>query len=137
MGLTISLAPGKAPAGDRCRRKKHQGDRMRKNPWYCLFILLILVAIPVQHASSEPLTGTLTPISVGTPTAYHWEPSLSGNYIVWRDDRTGEGNIFLYDIATGTERQLSNSAASEEKPAVSGSLCRLAGRPFYRCGERV
>ncbi len=95
---------------------------MRKNPWYPVFIVLILILVvfPVQCASAAPLTGTLTPISVGTPSAFHWEPALSGNYIVWRDDRTGEGNIFLYDIATGTERQLSNSAASEEKPAVSG-----------------
>ncbi len=85
-----------------------------------LVAFLILFFISVPYVFGAPLTGTLTKISVGIPTAYPFEPALSGNSVVWRDDRTGVNNIYLYDIATGIERQLTKSTGLEEKPAISG-----------------
>jgi beta propeller repeat protein len=82
------------------------------------FLTLLILSIP--GASGAPLTGTLTKISVGPPSSYEWEPAISGDYIVWSDERTGDKNIFLYNIATGVEQQLSSGPAYEERPAVSG-----------------
>ena len=90
------------------QKKGYSGDGMPRQQRYQMvlvaFLILFIVAVPCAYGT--PLTSTLTKISVGNPTAYPFEPALSGDYIVWRDDRTGVNNLYLYDIATGVERQL-------------------------------
>lgn len=51
-------------------------------------------------------------------------PDIDGDRVVWHDHRDDpiRGNIYLFDLATGTERQLTSSPGYEERPAIDGDI---------------
>ncbi|NLA99977.1 MAG: hypothetical protein GX837_03300, partial [Methanomicrobiales archaeon] len=49
------------------------------------------------------------------------KPSISGDYIVWQDNRHGNWDIYLYDRSTETTTQLTNDTGNQWMPAVSGN----------------
>jgi len=49
-----------------------------------------------------------------------WYPAISGNIIVWQDDRNGNWDIYGYDISTQTEFQITTNTADQTSPAISG-----------------
>lgn len=54
-------------------------------------------------------------------TVYHINPSIDGNRIVWQDDRHGNWNIFLYDLSTNTETQITSNSSDQTHPVISGN----------------
>jgi beta propeller repeat protein len=50
------------------------------------------------------------------------EPDISGNYIVYCDDRNDNYDIYLYNIATGVEQRITTDSALQCNPAISGTL---------------
>lgn len=93
---------------------------MTRNDSNTLIILLILASICLITCSAygAPVTGTLSPI--GRPGVHQWEPAISGDRVVWRDDRTGNEDIFLYNITSGAEKQITSGSYSKENPVISG-----------------
>jgi beta propeller repeat protein len=74
-------------------------------------------------------TWTETRITVD-PTA-QVNPEIHGNYVVWKDMRNNEGDlkdfpdnynsdIYLFDLSTGTEKQITTNDQSQFDPDVSG-----------------
>jgi len=49
-------------------------------------------------------------------------PSISGDRVVWVDNRNGNPDIYLYDLATGIERQITTDTARQGAPRISGDL---------------
>ncbi len=49
-----------------------------------------------------------------------WEPKISGNLLVWTDWATSDGDIVLYNFATGTERRITDDNVVQLAAAVSG-----------------
>jgi len=51
-----------------------------------------------------------------------WEqnPAIWGNTIVWESPRNGNRDIYLYDLGTNTERQLTTDPAFQVQPAIFG-----------------
>jgi beta propeller repeat protein len=49
-------------------------------------------------------------------------PDISGNWIVWRDSRNGNEDIFAYNLATGQARAICTDPADQRNPFVSGTL---------------
>ena len=49
------------------------------------------------------------------------DPQISGDIVVYVDHRTGNFDIFAYDLSTNTERQITSSPSNDEWPDVSGS----------------
>jgi len=47
--------------------------------------------------------------------------STSGNRIVWRDDRNGNSDIFMYDIATGQETPVITNPSQQTALSISGN----------------
>ena len=47
-------------------------------------------------------------------------PDISGDRIVWKDDRNGAFDIYLYDLFTGTEIRVTKTPSSIDRPAISG-----------------
>jgi len=55
-----------------------------------------------------------------TDTNEQRNPALSGNIVVWADDRNGNWDIYGYDISTKTEFQITDNTADQENPDISG-----------------
>ncbi|WP_010662674.1 choice-of-anchor U domain-containing protein [Marinilabilia salmonicolor] len=47
-------------------------------------------------------------------------PDVYGDYVVWQDQRSGDWDIYMYHIPTGTETQLTDDPADQTEPAVYG-----------------
>ncbi|WP_346434793.1 Ig-like domain-containing protein [uncultured Methanoculleus sp.] len=48
-------------------------------------------------------------------------PSISGNYIVWQDNRHGNWDIYLYERSTGNETRLTTDTGDQWLPIVRGN----------------
>jgi beta propeller repeat protein len=53
---------------------------------------------------------------------FQTEPALDGNILVWRDERSGAADVYLYDFGTGQERALVTAPGEQRQPAIDGSL---------------
>jgi beta propeller repeat protein len=50
-----------------------------------------------------------------------WDPAIYGNIIVWVDGRNGNSDIYMYDISTGEERQVTVHTSAQINPAIYGN----------------
>ncbi len=50
-----------------------------------------------------------------------WYPRMSGNTIVWEDNRNGDIDVYMYDIGTNTETRLTVSGSRQIRPVVQGN----------------
>jgi len=48
------------------------------------------------------------------------EPSISGNKIVWEDNRNGNSDIYMYDLSTNQEKQITTDPNEQSFPSISG-----------------
>lgn len=60
-------------------------------------------------------------IRITTNPADQEMPAISGNRIVWSDKRNGTWDIFMYDLATNIETQISNGPGDELDPHIFGN----------------
>lgn len=47
-------------------------------------------------------------------------PAISGDRIVWTDRRNGNDDIYMFDLSTGEETQMTNLPSVQDRPAISG-----------------
>ncbi len=57
---------------------------------------------------------------ITTNTATQEAPDIYANRIVWQDNRNGNWDIYMYNLDTGMETQITNSTANQQNPAVYG-----------------
>jgi len=60
--------------------------------------------------------GTAVPAPAGNQTS----PDISGTKVVYTDDRNGNNELYLYDLAYGEESRMTNNASSQSAAALSG-----------------
>ena len=59
-------------------------------------------------------------IPVITNPASQINPAISGNRIVWQDYRNGNWDIYMYDLSTKTEKQITTNSANQTNPTIDG-----------------
>jgi beta propeller repeat protein len=73
----------------------------------------------------------LPPITVGGPpttittridTANQKSPSISGNRVVFEDDRSGNADVYMLDLDTGIESVVSDDSYRDRFPSVDGEI---------------
>ena len=80
-------------------------------------ICLMALAVIISLASA---LGTETLISVSTFDSNQRYPAVSGNWIVWEDNRAGSA-IYLYNAVTGIEQRLTDASVAPHAPAIDGN----------------
>ncbi len=56
---------------------------------------------------------------ITTNPSASWDPAIYGNRIVWTDDRNGNWDIYVYDLATGQETHTTETSA-QRHPNIYG-----------------
>ena len=76
----------------------------------------LLVAPVAAHAEYE------TPTNVASnSTAAKRQIAMSGTRVIWVDDRSGTPQIYLYDLVTHQERQITTAAMAKLNPDIDGN----------------
>lgn len=62
------------------------------------------------------------PLPVSTASWQQSSPAVSGSSIVWADDRAGswETDIYMYDLATGSEQPVCTESSKQVNPDIEG-----------------
>ncbi|OPX64528.1 MAG: PKD domain protein [Methanoregula sp. PtaU1.Bin006] len=110
-------------------------DPRRKKKNSLFFVSFFLIVFIVYPVTSDSISGTLTPVTISNTSVRHWEPAIFGDYIVWSDDRTGDRNIYLYNIATGSEYQITDGPVGELQPVISGHYLSWVDDRFSSFGN--
>ncbi len=79
--------------------------------------------LPADMPATCPQDTAGTPLPTGG-TGNKTNPAISGNTVVWQDDRGGPGtsDIYAMDLSTGQEIPVSTGASYMNTPAISGSI---------------
>jgi beta propeller repeat protein len=86
-----------------------------------LLFIPVMADATAQTEISVP-SGILTLITTGTDYSDKFNPAISNERILWEDYRNGNGDIYLYNISTGVEQQITNNSANQVNPSISGDL---------------
>ncbi|HNR58342.1 MAG TPA: hypothetical protein PKJ51_07785, partial [Methanothrix sp.] len=82
-------------------------------------IILFAAALLLAGVASGLSGGKERPIC--TSGGLQGQPAIDGHIVAWADNRSGNFDIFMYDLETGTERGVSFYAGHQDHPAVSGN----------------
>ncbi|MDD5768594.1 MAG: biopolymer transporter Tol, partial [Methanothrix sp.] len=82
-------------------------------------IVLLTAALLLAGVASGLSGGKERPIS--TLGSLQEQPAIDGHIVAWADNRSGNFDIFMYDLETGTERGVSFYPGYQDHPAVSGN----------------
>ncbi|MFZ3382424.1 MAG: Ser-Thr-rich GPI-anchored membrane family protein [Candidatus Methanoperedens sp.] len=80
--------------------------------------------------------GTTNPFEqqITTNIANQEYPAISGNRIVWGDNRNGNWDIYMYDLSNKIERQITSNLDQQVSPAIDGD--RIVWRDYRNRNER-
>ncbi len=65
---------------------------------------------------------TQTEFSVSTAPGDQTNPAISGNIVIWQDNRNGNWDIYGYNLDTHTEFPVRTTSADQMNPVISGSI---------------
>lgn len=91
-------------------------------------ILLIFLAVVINTIiTGTASAGTETLITTNASTSSQRFPAISGDWIVWVDNRNDNlevnyyTDIFAYNVVTGEEKQITPPASYADHPSISGT----------------
>ena len=79
-----------------------------------IVIAVLLFAIVNQQANAE--------FSICTQRADQYDPAISGNIVVWTDNRYGTLDIYGYNLATTTEFAICAIDGDQTTPSIHGDI---------------
>jgi beta propeller repeat protein len=81
---------------------------------------LVLAGIAPPTASAAPIVSTIE-TRLTTSLGDEYDPSISGDLVVYTSNRNTHTDVFYYDLATSTEHQVTATAGNQELTDVWGS----------------
>src|SRR5665647_1847207 len=84
-----------------------------------ILILIITAALFYTSAASGAEYGKERPIAIVVGSE-QMQPATDGHIVAWSDNRSGNYDIFMYDLETGVERWVCINPFFQINPAVSG-----------------
>jgi TolB protein len=93
----------------------------RGNLFYfiCLFFLILtLIPFTSPLLKENYKKGNLTYYSITFDEYNQDNPSIYKNKIVWNDDKNGNSDIYMYDLFTESEKQITNNSKNQYNPSI-------------------
>ncbi len=84
-----------------------------------ILILIMTAALLFTSAASGADFGKERPIAIVTGSEQE-QPAIDGHIVAWADNRSGNYDIFMYDLETGLEKWVCINPFFQINPAVSG-----------------
>jgi beta propeller repeat protein len=111
-------------------------DIMKKKLMVALAFILIILIIQIylnldpkesdQEDNSKKFQPVLLklndPYQVTNDSAHQENGYIYGDRIVWQDDRNGNWDIYMFDLATGIETQITNDPDYQVEPKLYGEI---------------
>ncbi len=94
------------------------------------FIVIVAAALLLAVASSGVEYGKERPIAI-TLGSEQEQPSIDGHIVAWSDNRSGNFDIFMYDLETGHEKWVCINPFFQLNPVVSGERMRAYTSELY------
>jgi beta propeller repeat protein len=85
-------------------------------------VLLILCLLVILPGAVRAVTGAESLITINTSSSRQMVPAISGDRIVWQDDRNGNWDIYLYDLGTGIETRVTTDSGAQTNPDIDHDL---------------
>jgi beta propeller repeat protein len=83
-------------------------------------IVLLWLVVLCTVVMVSPAAGA-GEVKIGTSESVQGHPSISGDRIVWQDNRNGNEDIYLWNLATQTETRITTDPNDQENPSISGN----------------
>lgn len=100
-------------------------------PGILIGLFVLVPSFAILYQSEAYAAGYITTESrVTTSTSINYTislftmpqfPSIDGNRVVWKDDRNGHSDIYMYDFATSTETRITTDVNDQVWPSISGN----------------
>lgn len=91
---------------------------MKQKPFSSRLIFLATILLTILLLPISALAGTITQLT-STPS-YEEGLDISGDKIVWYENRSGNTDIYMFDTTTGVETRITSDPAIQRKPAIDG-----------------
>jgi len=82
--------------------------------------MLIAVIVTVFVLSLLPTLTVAQETPITTNVAWQAAPAIYGDRIVWCDLRSGDWDIYMYNIETSTETQITTNTSYQGWPSIYG-----------------
>ena len=83
-----------------------------------LFAVLVALVLAAPSQAGVVITGTSTQMTTDPNT--QTDPAISGDIVMWTDDRNGNDDVYFLDLTTFVETQVTSNPADQELGDVSG-----------------
>ena len=85
-----------------------------------LFLSIFLISPVSSELQEYQKKGNLTYYKITPNNSSPDLPAIYGDKIVWQDNRYGNIDIYMYDLSTDTETQITSDTGLQKKPAIYG-----------------
>ncbi|MBF0384477.1 MAG: hypothetical protein HQL27_01270 [Candidatus Omnitrophica bacterium] len=85
--------------------------------------LLVTTVVPgyqFEHINYLILSDNDPPVQITTDPHFQQKPAISGDLVVWEDQRNGNNDIYFYDLTSGIETQITDEFAYQGTPDIDG-----------------
>lgn len=85
-----------------------------------LILFLIIFSSTASAATVKKTPFQITETQITTHKSAQL-PAINDNRIVWEDDRNGNWDIYMYDLSTHKETQITTDKSDQQEPAIYGN----------------